>query len=108
MNLRITLSAFAMAALTACATTALDPAAANVKPISAAQAKSCEFVGAISAANMNTLAKDPKLDATNRAYNDVASAGGNSLLITDTDLQGSASGIGGTYSITGEAYKCAG
>ncbi len=106
MNLKSVFIAIAATMLAACATTELDPAAASVKTVSADQAKSCEFVGAISAANMNTLAKDPKLDATNRAYNDVASFSGNSLLITDTDLQVSTSGIGGTYSITGEAYKC--
>ena len=94
-------------ALTGCVSvTELNPEAQNVKTISSTQAEVCTFLDAISANNMNTLSKNPEADARARAFNSVASLGGNSLEITNSNLQVSSSGIGGTYFITGNAYSC--
>lgn len=88
--------------------TELTPEAQNVRTISTEQAKSCTFLDSISANNMNTLSKNPEADARARAYNKVAEMGGDRLEITSSDLQVSSSGVGGTYFLTGNAYRCGG
>ena len=92
--------------LTACATTELTAAGADVAEISESMASECEFKGSVSANNMNTLASNPEADARARAFNKVAELGGNSLRIMDTEMQVSSSGVGGIFSLTGEAYLC--
>jgi len=89
-----------------CATAELSEAAQSVKTISEAQSKSCTFVDTISANNMNTLSRDPKIDARNRAFNEVAKLGGNALYIKNTETRVSPSGVGSTYIITGDVYRC--
>lgn len=96
-----------MSAVVGCVSvTELSPEAKNVKVISSSQAKACKFLDAVTANNMNTLSKDPEADARARAYNRVASLGGNALEITNSKLQVSSSGIGGTFLISGSAYSC--
>ena len=93
-------------ALAGCATVELTPAAQNVKVISAEQAKACKFVDAVSTTNSNTLVSDPEADARGYAMNKIAEKGGNALLIKATDFKPSPSGVGGMFSLTGEAYIC--
>ena len=98
--------AAALVALTACAVTELDPAAAAVRTISTAEAETCTFIDTITANNMNTLSSDPQADARARAFNRVAALGGNAFAVTSTDTQVSSSGIGSTYMLTGNVYRC--
>ena len=89
-----------------CAVAPLTDAGASVRVISDNEAKNCQFLNSVSANNQNTLSKDPETDAKNRAKNQVAELGGNALLIKTTQMQGSSSGIGGVFSLRGDAYRC--
>jgi len=84
----------------------LNPAAQNVRIISDDQAKSCQFLDAVSTNNQNTLSKNPEEDARNRAKNRVSELGGNALRIKSTNNQIAPSGVGSIFSLSGEAYKC--
>jgi hypothetical protein len=89
-----------------CAVTSVSPKAQDVRVISEQQAKGCRFLDSVSTHNNNTLCKNPEQDARNRALNRVAELGGNFLRIISTNTQVSPSGVGSTYSLSGEAYLC--
>jgi len=89
-----------------CAVTPLNPAAQSVRIISSNEAKGCQFLNTVSTNNHNTLSKNPKVDARNRAKNQVAALGGNALRIKSTNSQIAPSGLGSIFSLSGEAYKC--
>lgn len=75
--------------------------------ISEEQAKSCTFIDALTTFNTHTMVDDPPTDARNRALNKVGQLGGNALVIKNTNLQLAPSGVGGIFTLTGEAYRCA-
>ena len=92
--------------LSACATTELAPTAQNVRVISEEQTRGCKFIDTVSTNNMNTLSKNPELDARNRAMNLISQRGGNAIYIKATANQISPSGIGSIFHLTGDAYAC--
>lgn len=92
--------------LTACAVTPLDSGARNVRVISDLQAKGCRFLDKFTSNNTNTLSKNPEQDARNRAFNRVATLGGNSLRIVSSSTHVSRSGVGSIYTMDAEAYEC--
>ncbi len=100
------LSGFAVLSVQGCAVTALNPEAQSVRIISGEESKRCRLLDSLSTNNKNTLAESPEDDAKNQAKNRVAALGGNALRIKATDFRMSPSGVGGVFTLNGEAYKC--
>jgi hypothetical protein len=92
--------------LAGCANTGVAAAARAVRVISGEEAKACRFIDAVSTFNTHTMVDDPQKDARNRALNRVQQLGGNSLVIRNTNFQLAPSGIGGIFTLMGEAYSC--
>jgi len=89
-----------------CAATALNSEAQAVRVISDEESKKCRLLDSISTNNQHTLIGNPEEDARNRAKNRVAGLGGNALRIKSTDFRMSPSGVGGIFTLSGEAYRC--
>lgn len=105
MRVLIALSALTLAA---CASVPPStPDGANVRQLTADQAKSCTFIKPVAYVDhIFALGKNPTLwrsigeaEMRNRA----AAAGGNAVVITSDD----ASWFGGDFNYRGEAYRCA-
>lgn len=78
----------------------VTPEAKNVKVVTLAQKKHCEFVKTVSASQL--IGPDKKGDAMKMALNEAAAAGGNAFYVLSAAAEG---GIKGTV-VTGEALRC--
>lgn len=78
----------------------VSPEAKNVRVVSAAQKKRCDFVRTISA--RQPIGPDKKGDALKMALNEAAAAGANAFYVISTTDEG---GIKGTV-LLGEALRC--
>lgn len=78
----------------------VHPEARNVKVVTLAQKKNCEFLKTVSASQL--VGPDKKGDAMKLALNEAAAAGANALYVISSAAEG---GIKGTV-VTGEALRC--
>lgn len=92
--------------ISGCAVTELTAGGQAVSMINEKQAENCRFIESINTNNKNTLSKDPEADAKAQAKNKVAEIGGDSLRVVSTDMRASPSGVGGVFTLQGEAYSC--
>jgi hypothetical protein len=103
---KLLIGCFSALLIQGCAVTTLNSEAQNVRVISDQESKDCRLLDSLTTNNQNTLSKNPEEDAKNKAKNRVAGLGGNALKVKETNFQMSPSGMGGVFTLSGEAYKC--